>query len=72
MNFLSVKELRNIADMIDEVNGIWDMLVNRRTDVTFDADFCIKCYDANGDKLGEINWSDDGAVFYPSIDMNKE
>lgn len=72
MNFLTGKELRDIANMIDEVNGVWDILVNRNTSVGFDATIVIECTVSNGDKLGEINWSEDGAVFYPSIDMNKE
>lgn len=72
MNFLTAKELRDIADMVDKVNAIWDILVNHRGAVAYDADLGIKVYDSNGDTLGKIDWTEDGAAFYPSEEMNKE
>ena len=65
-NYVSPDELLEIREMCDALNAVWKLLTEPSSVVGFDSsDMHIELYDANGESLGFISWSDEGAAYFP-------
>lgn len=70
MDYISPKQLREIADACDALQPLWDLLTaggGRSNDIEYDMgnDFPhIMCYGYGGENLGYISWGEDGPTFY--------
>lgn len=68
-NYISARELRRIAEVVDSAQGIWDMLVGSGNPIFVECDeFSLTVLDTNGDRLGYVRWGEDGAAFYPDME----
>lgn len=67
-NYITPKELREIAEFCELLDAVWNRLTNVNKSVSFEAPEGIEhlVHDSNGDLLGTINWADCGAAFYPA------
>lgn len=64
--YLLPEELREIADLCEAAQPIWNALISATRDkVSVECDsFELKVYDSTGDYIGVITWGDNGAAFY--------
>ena len=67
-NYMAPEELRAVAYYCDTLVPLWEAITERpKASVSIDVDeIKITVYDANGETLGFIAWSEAGPAFYPN------
>ena len=68
-SYLTATELRNIANVIESVEPLWDTLITSDSSILVECDeLSITICDTNGLRLGYVRWSEDGPAFYPDTE----